>query len=87
MNISNLSNYVPSIFNHVPKVRLASPEQALKNITKIAVPALALVAASMIYEAEAITHNECHDNCDRHRDAHPLAVIICYVACMIFARD
>jgi hypothetical protein len=80
MNISTISNYVP-------KIRIASPEQAVKNLTKIAIPAIAFVGASMIHGAQAISYVECHNNCDKHRDAHELAKLICYIACMIFAKD
>ena len=80
MNLSTTSNYFPEI-------RIASPEQAVKNLKNIAIPAITLVAASMINGAQAIGYVECIDNCNEHRDAHPLAKLICYGLCAIFAKD
>lgn len=37
----------------------------------------------MITTAEAIPYHECIDNCNEHRDAHPL----CYTLCLFFAKD
>ncbi len=79
-SISNISNYTPNI-------ELPSLQQVCKNITKLAVPIITLVGASMINAAEAIPYHECIDNCNEHRSAHPLAKLLCYTLCLIFAKD
>lgn len=79
-SLSSVSNYIPSI-------RLPSTQQTCKNVAKLAVPIITLVSASMIQTAEAIPYHECVDNCNAHRDAHPLAKLFCYTLCLIFAKD
>jgi hypothetical protein len=69
------------------KIRSASPGQAVKNLTKIAIPAIAFVGASMIHRAEANFICRCHNNCNKHQDAHELAKLICYIVCMFFFKD
>jgi len=78
---------VSAILNYVPKIRIASPEQIVKNLKNIAIPAITLVAVSMINGAQAISYAECFDNCNEHREAHPLAKLLCYTLCAIFAKD
>ncbi len=46
MLVSRISNYVPT-------VKIASPEQMLNNLSRIAVPAIALAGLSMIIMAAA----------------------------------
>lgn len=80
MKLSAISSYVPSI-------RIATPREAANNLKKIALPAIALVGVSMIRGARAVTYVECFDNCNEHREAHPLAKLICYAICAIFAEN
>lgn len=76
-----------NISNYIPKIGIASPQQVVKNLTKIAVPVIALVGASMIRESEAsYPYIECVNNCYRERDAHDLAKLICHILCEIFAK-
>ena len=79
-SLSTISNYIPSI-------RFPSTQQACKNVTKLALPIVTLVGASMIHAAEAIPYVECIDNCNAHRDIHPLARLICQALCAIFSDD
>lgn len=78
---------ISSISNYTPKVELPSLQQAYKNITKLAVPIITFVGASMINTAEAIPYHECIDNCNEHRDAHPIAKLLSYTPCLLFAKD
>ena len=79
MIISSLSSYIQTI-------RIAPPEQIIKNLTKIAIPVIALSGAAMVHTAQAVTMAECFENCDKHRDAHELAKLICYALCAIFSK-
>lgn len=80
MNLSAISNYVPN-------VGIASPQQAVKNLTKLTVPIIALVGASMINEARAdYPYIQCVDDCYRNRDAHDLAKLLCHILCEIFGK-
>lgn len=80
LSLSNVSNYVSSI-------RIPSPQQACNNITKLALPIIAFAGASMISAVEAIPYVECMDNCNAHRDIHPLARLLCQTLCFLFAKD
>lgn len=80
MSIAAISSYVPTI-------RIASPQQVLRNLTKIAIPIIMLVSAALVREAKAVTYVECFENCDKHREAHELAKLFCYTLCAIFAKD
>lgn len=89
MNLSAISSYVPrvaSISSYVPRFRIASSDQMARNLTKIALPAIALAASAMMYQAQAVTYVECINNCDLHREAHELAKLICYTLCAIFSK-
>lgn len=52
MLVSRISNYVPT-------VKIVAPEQMLKNLSKIAVPAICLVGASMITGSTATPFGDC----------------------------
>ncbi len=65
---------------------LPTPNQLAVGVHRVAIPAITLAAFSMIQGAEAIKFTECIDNCNSHRDAHPLAQLLCYAACAIFAE-
>ena len=75
------------ILHYVLKIRIATSEEAVRNLKKIAIPAIALVAFSMIKSVHAITYVECVDACDQHEDAHPLAKLLCYAMCAIFTKS
>lgn len=75
-----------AVLDYVSEIKIASPKQVVENLSKIAIPAIALVATSMIQGAQAIPYVECINNCDRHRDAHPLAKLICYALCARFSK-
>ena len=87
MRLSAMSINLTNISNSVPKIRIASPEQVVKNLNKIAIPTIILVTALMIKGAQAIGYVECINNCNEHRDAHALAKLMCYALCAIFAKD
>ena len=74
-----------NISNYIPKIGIVSPQQTVKNLTKLAVPVIALAATSMVNGAQAIKYNECFENCGKHRDAHELAILLCQVLCFFFA--
>lgn len=76
-----------SVSNYIPRIGLPSPQQACRNVTKLAVPIIALAFASMISAAKAITYAECMNNCNAHRDIHPLARLLCQTMCLLFAKD
>ena len=81
MNLSAISNYVP-------KIGIASPQQAVKNLTKLTVPIIVLFGASMINEAQSAggyRYNECINDCSRHRDIHEIARLLCYTMCFFFS--
>ncbi len=82
---SSYSDYAAKISSYLPKI--ASSEQIGRNLKTIAMPALAFFAESMVQETRAIGYVECIDNCDEHRDAHPLAKLICYVLSAIFVKN
>lgn len=77
----------PITSNYLPQIRIASPKQVVKNLQKIAVPIIILLGASMAAEAHAANYSDCIDSCNRHRDAHPLAKLICYTMCLFLAKD
>lgn len=79
MSISAVTNYIPSR-------ALASPVQVVKNLKYLALPIIAMVGAMKAPVANAITYEECFMNCRDHRDAHPIAVLICQILCRIFAE-
>ena len=85
MNLSAILNHIPNVSNYVPKIGIASPQQAVKNLTKIAIPVIALVAVSMVNEAQSIRYTDCIINCNEHRDAHDLAKLLCHTLCLFFA--
>lgn len=76
-----------TVSNYIPKIGLPSPQQACKNVTKLAVPIVTLVGVSMINAAEAIPFAQCMENCNAHRDIHPLARLLCQTMCLLFAKD
>ena len=80
MNLSAISNYVP-------KIGIASPQKAVENLTKIAIPVIVLVGASMINETGARNpYTDCVEGCYRERDAHDLAKLLCHILCELFAK-
>ena len=85
MNISTISSYVPNVSNYIPKIRLASKEQAVKNITKIAVPVIALVALANVATASATPFTNCMEACDRIE--HDSLKLICNIGCAIFTDN
>ena len=86
MGLYAMSNYVPNVSNYVPNIGIASPQQAVKNLSKIAIPVITFVAASMINEAQAIPYAECIQNCNEHQDDNPLAILkICHILCFFFS--
>lgn len=86
MDFSAISKYVSNGLGYLPTFTLATPQQVVKNVTRLALPAILLVAVAMAREARAITYVECINNCDEHRDAHELAKLLCYTLCLIFAK-
>lgn len=78
-SISNISNYIPNI-------GFPSPQQACRNVTKLAVPIITVMGASMISAAEAIPYVECMNDCNSYRDIHPLARLLCHTMCFLFAE-
>lgn len=90
MKVPCISAYVPyvsSVSSYIPKIRIASRDQIIKNLSKMALPAITLVGMSMMYQAQAISKTECLANCDRHRDASELAKLICQALCIFFGED
>ena len=51
MDISKISNYVSTI--HIPKINRANSQQILNNVSKIALPAIALIGASYLPGTDA----------------------------------
>lgn len=86
MGLSITASYATNISDYIPKIRLASPEQVTKNLTKIAIPTITLAALTMINSVQSIPFTECIDNCNKHRDVHDLAKLLCYTLCWLFAK-
>ncbi|MDN3505434.1 MAG: hypothetical protein P0S95_07660 [Rhabdochlamydiaceae bacterium] len=80
MKLSAISNYASTI-------RIATPEEVVDRLSKIAIPAILVFAASKVKETQAISYVECIDNCNSHPDANPLAVLICQAICLVFCKD
>jgi len=73
-----------SVKPYLPSVQLASPQQMINNVTKIAVPVIALTGAAMMATARADDFTDCIEACDRNGpDAHPLAKLLCYSMCWL----
>ena len=85
MNINAIQNYIPEI-------KLASPQQAVKNLTKIAVPVIALVAFTQMQAANGAhgsgsDYVDCFDTCNEHTEASPLAKFLCYAMCWLITSN
>ena len=78
--ISNISNYLPTAY--LPK--LATPNQMLNNLTKVALPAIALVAASNARVADAgpIVYAICVAGCIALQPGNPVWPPICAILCV-----
>ncbi len=84
--ISPALHYISNISEYVPKIRLASKDEMVERVKMLAVPVIAIVAASMAREVEAIGFAECIDNCNSHQSFLP-AKLICYTLCHFFSKN
>lgn len=79
-------NAIRSISNYVPHLAVDTPQNMLHKAKRIAIPAIALVGASMISGVSADRYVDCINACDRNgRDAHELAKLLCYAMCWFIA--
>jgi hypothetical protein len=78
---------ISSISSYIPKIRIATPKEAISNLTKLAVPIIVLVAASTVREVIGDPFVDCINACDRNgRDAHELAKLLCYAMCWLITK-
>jgi hypothetical protein len=80
MQIASLSQYMPSL-------PVSSPSQMVSNLTMVAVPLITLVGLYRLQGVSATPYTDCIDMCNTHSEAHPLAILLCQLACLIFVRD
>lgn len=82
MSVSSFSNVISQAFCVVQENRptLASPSQIVRNVQKLALPAIALVAAINIAGANADPCTACMTACDRIEFA-PFT-LACYAFCV-----
>lgn len=86
MDIRQVTAYANSIGHHVPKIRLSTPSEMIYKATKIALPAIALVAMSNARTVVApFNHevfSECIEACDRNgQEAGPF-IYLCWLMCI-----
>lgn len=66
--LGRISDYIPSFSSLNPlNLRLASPREVVKNLTRIAVPLILL--AGLAYQTTKV-------------DAGPVSGLVCYITCM-----
>ena len=64
-----------------PRTWMPSLGRLSRNVSFVAIPAIALVVLANLPVAEATPFTDCMDNCDRTA-THPLPKLICQALCM-----